>query len=85
MPNIEDNEITSVAPKKFYVLFNEFDTDKNRMKTMEAMNVGSGALVRTSTELKNPDGSISVSEALAFVPGMTVVSKDNVNYRLVSR
>jgi hypothetical protein len=41
-------------------------------KSTKAMDVGTGCMVQVSNEILNPDGSVSVAEALAFVPGVRI-------------
>lgn len=79
----ENDDIKYVSPSKFEVLFREFDTTRNVMRTTEAMNLNGGVLIRTSTEQKEPGGSIS--EALAFVPNMKIVTDNGNIYRLIPR
>jgi len=47
------------------------------MKSTKAMTVGAGSVVQVTTQQKNPDGSYSVAEALAFVPGCRVIEQRN--------
>ena len=42
-------------------------------KSTKAMDVGSGCIVQVSSEFLNPDGSVSVAEALTFLPGAEIV------------
>lgn len=42
------------------------------MKSTKAMYVGNGCLVQVSTQQRNADGTYSVAEALAFVPGASI-------------
>lgn len=41
-------------------------------KSTKAMEVEGGCLVQVTTEQTNPDGSLSVAEAVTFVPGVKV-------------
>jgi hypothetical protein len=41
-------------------------------KSTKAMDVGTGCIVQVSSEFLNPDGSVTVAEALTFVPGVTI-------------
>jgi hypothetical protein len=42
------------------------------MKSTKAMEVKGGCLVQVTTQQRNPDGSYSLAEALAFVPGVEI-------------
>jgi len=42
------------------------------MKSTKAMRVPSGCVVQVTTQQRNPDGSYSVAEALAYVPGVAI-------------
>jgi hypothetical protein len=45
------------------------------MKSCRAMEIeGEGCLVQVTTQLKNPDGSYAVAEALSFVPGVKIAT-----------
>ena len=44
------------------------------MKSTKALDLGQfGCLVQVTTEKRNPDGSTSLAEALAYVPGMRLI------------
>ena len=43
------------------------------MKSTKAMPVNGGCLVQVSTQQRNPDGSYALAEAIAFVPGSSIV------------
>ena len=43
------------------------------MKSTKMMSLPSGVLWQVTTQQRNPDGSFSVAEALAFVPAMSVL------------
>ena len=48
------------------------------MKSTKAMEIpGVGCLVQVTTQQRNPDGSYSVAEALAYVPGVRIVVDRN--------
>ena len=42
------------------------------MKSTKAMQVHGGVLVQTTTQQRNPDGSYSIADALAFVPNAVI-------------
>lgn len=52
------------------------------MKSTKAMEVEGGSVVQVTTQQTNPDGSYSVAEALAYVPGVIVVNGENGGRRL---
>lgn len=44
------------------------------MKSTKAMQIhNSGCVMQVTTQLKNPDGSYSVAEALTYVPGAKII------------
>jgi len=64
-------EITVVGnPDQLRLLFKAAGTSWH--KSTKAMDVGTGCIVQVSNEILNPDGSVSVAEALAFVPGVQI-------------
>lgn len=42
------------------------------MKSTKAMPVPGGCVVQVTTQQRNPDGSSSLAEAIAFVPGVEI-------------
>jgi hypothetical protein len=60
-------------PDRFQLLFKA--NGKTWEKSTKAMQLPGGCLVQVSTDELNPDGSRSVAEALAFVPGVRVVDE----------
>ena len=52
------------------------------MKSTKAMETSEGCLVQVTTQQRNPDGSYSIAEALAFVPGVCIVDDVNNGRRL---
>lgn len=60
-------------PDRFQLLFKA--NGKTWEKSTKAMELPGGCLVQVSTDELNPDGSRSVAEALAFVPGVKVVDE----------
>jgi hypothetical protein len=42
------------------------------MKSTKAMEISTGCVVQTTTQQRNPDGSYSCTDALAFVPGVKI-------------
>lgn len=61
-------------PDRFVLLFKAAGTTWK--KSTKAMDVGAGCVVQVSTEQLNSDGSISVAEAVTFVPN-TTIAEDN--------
>lgn len=49
------------------------------MKSTKVLELSSGSLVRVTTQQRNPDGSWSLAEALAYVPGEFNPRSDNGN------
>jgi len=46
------------------------------MKSTKAMEVPGGCFVQVTTQQKNPDGSYAIAEAIAFAPGIRVVTDE---------
>jgi len=54
------------------------------MKSTKAIEIeGVGCVVQVTTQQKNADGSYSVAEALAFVPGVSIQDDANNGRKLV--
>jgi hypothetical protein len=62
-------------PDQFRLLFKV--SGKGWKKSTKAMEVQHGCLVQVTTEQINPDASLSVSEAVAFVPNVAI--EDDAN------
>jgi len=62
-------------PDQMVLLFKA--TGKGFIKSTKAMDVGCGCVIQTSTEMVSYDGSISVAEALVFVPNVMIVKNEN--------
>ena len=54
------------------------------MKSTKAMEVPGGCVVQVTTHQRNHDGTNSVAEALAFVPGVKIVGDVNNGRRLAA-
>jgi hypothetical protein len=70
-------------PDRFVLLFKAAATTWT--KSTKAMEVGTGCLVQVTTEQLNADGSVSVAEAVTFVPDITINDDERSGKRLVSR
>ena len=57
-------------PDRFVLLFKA--AGKAWKKSTKAMDVGAGCVVQVSTEQLGSDGSISIAEAVTFVPGAAI-------------
>jgi hypothetical protein len=55
------------------------------MKSTKAMQTGSGCVVQVTTQQRNPDGSYSLAEALAFVPDGFIQEVTDDEGKVVSR
>jgi len=53
------------------------------MKSSKAMEVCGGCVVQVTTQQKNIDGSYSVAEALAYIPGVKIADDVNNGRKLV--
>jgi hypothetical protein len=68
-------DITVVGnPDQFRLLFKAAGTWWQ--KSTKAMDVGTGCVVQVSSEVLNPDGSVNVAEAVAFVPGARIAEDE---------
>lgn len=54
------------------------------MKSSKAMEVPGGCVIQVTTQQRNPDGSYSVAEAVAYVPGVKIADDDNNGRKLVA-
>ena len=52
------------------------------MKSTKAMQTPVGCVVQVTTQQRNPDGSYAVAEALAFVPGVEVITDSHGGRKL---
>jgi hypothetical protein len=57
-------------PDQFVLLFKAAGTTWK--KSTKAMDVGTGCILQVTTEQLSADGSLSVAEAVTFVPGTTI-------------
>lgn len=62
-------------PDQFKLLFKV--SGKGWKKSTKALEVEGGCLVQVTTELVNPDSSLSAAEAVAFVPNVVVAEDAN--------
>ena len=71
---------TAGNPDRFELLFKAQGISQGSFfkKSTKAMKVPGGCLVQVTNERQNPDGSWSVAESLAFVPGEVAI-EDDVN------
>jgi hypothetical protein len=70
-------------PDRFVLLFKA--AGKTWRKSTKAMDVGTGCIIQVSTEQLSPDGSVSIAEAITFVPGAAIADDDvNNGKRLIS-
>jgi hypothetical protein len=69
----------------FQLLCKASSQSEGWMKSTKAMAAGSGCVVQVTTQQKNPDGSYSVAEALAFVPGVKITDGVNGGRTLVRK
>jgi hypothetical protein len=61
-------------PDHFVLLFKA--AGKTWKKSTKAMGVGAGCLLQVSTEQLSPDGSISIAEAVTFVPDAIIADDE---------
>jgi hypothetical protein len=71
-------------PDSFNLLFKASSESEGWMKSTKAMQIqGAGSLVQVSTQQRNPDGSYSLAEALAFVPYASITTDINNGRKLI--
>jgi len=68
----------------FRLLCKASSQNEGWMKSTKAMETPHGCVVQVTTQQKNIDGTYSVAEALAFVPGVKIADDDNNGRKLVS-
>jgi len=79
--NVKDIQIVGNGDL-FRLLVKASSESEGWMKSTKAMQVGDSCLVQVTTQQRNPDGSYSVAEALAFVPRCRIVEDENSGRRL---
>ena len=88
--NVPDVEFFGISD--MFQLISKAHSDKEGwMKSTKAMEIqGAGCVIQTTTQQRNPDGSYALTDALVFVPNVSVVSvmnKDNtrISHRILQR
>ena len=67
------SDVVVVGNPDAWVLICKASSNKQGwMKTTKAMKVEEGCLVQTETQQRNKDGSYALSQALVFVPEITI-------------
>lgn len=61
----------------FALLCKASSVDQGWMKSTKVCNLENGCIVQVTTQQKNLDGSYSLAEALAFVPGNNLVTGED--------
>ena len=67
----------------FRLLCKASSQNEGWMKSTKAMEVAGGCVVQVTTQQKNTDGTYSVAEALAYVPGVKIAGDENNGRKLV--
>ena len=67
----------------FRLLCKASSQDEGWMKSTKAMEVVGGCVVQVTTQQRNIDGTYSVAEALAYVPGVKIANDENNGRKLV--
>jgi len=86
--NVKDIKVVGNGDM-FQLLCKASSENEGWMKSTKAMQIGSedthggGCLVQVTTQQRNPDGSYSVAEALAFVPGAQIATDSNDGRKLI--
>jgi hypothetical protein len=82
--NVKD--IVSIGnTDNFKLLFKASSENEGWMKSTKAMDVGHGCVVQTTTQQRNIDGNYVVSDAVCYVPGVTIVDDENLGCKLVPK
>ena len=81
--NVPDVRIVGNG-EAFQLLLKASSQKEGWMKSTKAMEVPGGCVVQVTTQQRNPDGSYSVAEALAFVPGVKIADDANNGRKLVA-
>lgn len=78
--DLGDKVETAGNPDRFKLLFKAQGISQGSFfkKSTKAMKVPGGCVVQVTNERQNPDGSWSVAESLAFIPGEIAI-KDDAN------
>ncbi|RKZ04254.1 hypothetical protein DRQ25_17200 [Candidatus Fermentibacteria bacterium] len=66
----------------FQLLCKASSQSEGWMKSTKAMQVPNGCLVQVTTQQKNGNESYAVAEALAFIPGVRIITDINGGRRL---
>ena len=67
----------------FRLLCKASSQNEGWMKSTKAMEVVGGCVVQVTTQQKNIDGTYSVAEAVAYVPGVKIADDENNGRKLV--
>lgn len=67
----------------FRLLCKAYSVAEGWMKSTKAMEVVGGCVIQVTTQQKNIDGTYSVAEALAYVPGVKIADDENGGRKLV--
>ena len=59
-------------PDTFKLLCKASSKQQGWMKSTKVCNVRGGCVMQTETQIKNPDGSYSLSQALTYVPNIQI-------------
>jgi len=69
----------------FQLLHRAHSKNEGWTKSTKAMQVGRNCVVQVTTQLRNPDGSYTVAEAITTVPDCTIVADSNDGRKLTPR
>lgn len=81
--NVKDIKIVGNGDM-FQLLCKASSEAEGWMKSTKAMETSKGCMVQVTTQQRNPDGSYSVAEALAFIPGVRIAEDINSGRKLIA-
>ena len=78
-------DLKTFGDSDLFVLLSKASSEKEGwMKSTKAMEIPNvGCVVQVTTQQRNDDGTYSVAEALAFVPGVHIYTDEDGKRRLV--
>jgi hypothetical protein len=84
IPDTENGyEAATSCQRKFCVISRTFEPSIGRKNTVEAMNMGSGVIIRSSTEQTSHDNTVSIAESMVFVKNMRITGDESKGYQII--
>lgn len=79
------SDVVMFGDDLFKLLSKASSENEGWMKSTKAFDTGAGCVVQVTTQQRNPDGSYSVAEALAFVPATKIRENKNASGEVIAR